>query len=136
MAPRGRAAQVCIRLISLQLDTLIWETASLASPRTHKPKIVNESLHAPYAVTYIRVSGHFIFQPYRNAVACVTRHTLGAPFIVHPQNGDAACETAAFIGTLKSVFRRKYCLLVHIVNINRKNIYEILLNAMFLQCKN
>ena len=28
-------------LISLQLDSLIWETAS---PRTHKPKIVNESL--------------------------------------------------------------------------------------------
>ena len=27
--------------ISLQLDSLIWETAS---PRTHKPKIVNESL--------------------------------------------------------------------------------------------
>ena len=23
-------------------------------------------------------------------------------FIVHTQNGDAACETAAFIGTLKS----------------------------------
>ena len=29
------------RVISLQLDLLIWETAS---PRTHKPKIVNESL--------------------------------------------------------------------------------------------
>ena len=28
-------------LISLQLDPLIWETES---PRTHKPKIVNESL--------------------------------------------------------------------------------------------
>ena len=40
------------------------------------------------------------------------------------------------IGTLKSVLRRKYRLLVHIVNINQKNIYEILLNAMFLQCKN
>ena len=61
------------------------------------------------------------------------------PFIVHTQNGGAACETAAFIGTLKSVLRRKYRLLpllVHIVNINRKNIYEILPNAMFLQCKN
>ena len=31
----------CSGLISLQLDPLIWETAS---PRTHKPKIVNESL--------------------------------------------------------------------------------------------
>ena len=31
----------CSGLISLQLDSLIWETAS---PRTHKPKIVNESL--------------------------------------------------------------------------------------------
>ena len=60
----------------------------------------------------------------------------GAPFIVHTQNGDAACLTAAFIGTLKSVTRRKYHLLVHIVNNNRKNIYEFLLNAMFVQCKN
>ena len=59
-----------------------------------------------------------------------------APFIVHTQNGDAACETAAFIGTLKSVLRRKYRLLVHIVNNNRKNMHETLLNAMFLQCKN
>ena len=59
----------------------------------------------------------------------------GAPFIVHTQNGYAACETAAFIGTLKSVLRRKYRLLVNIVNNNRKNIYEILLNAWFLQCK-
>ena len=57
-------------------------------------------------------------------------------FIVHTQSGDAACETAAFIGTLKSVLLRKYRILVHIVNNNRKNIYEILLNAMFLQCKN
>ena len=57
-------------------------------------------------------------------------------FIVHTQNGDAACETAAFIGTFKSVLRRKYRLQVHIVNNNHKNIYEILLNAMFLQCKN
>ena len=31
----------CSWLISLQLDPLIWETAS---PRTHEPKIVNESL--------------------------------------------------------------------------------------------
>ena len=60
----------------------------------------------------------------------------GAPFIVHTQYGDATCETAAFIGTLKSVLRSKYRLLVHIVNNNRKNIHEILLNAMFLQCKN
>ena len=59
-----------------------------------------------------------------------------APFIVHTQNGDAACATAAFIGTLKSVLRLKYRLLVHIVHNNRKNIYEILLNAMFLKCKN
>ena len=59
-----------------------------------------------------------------------------APFIVHTQNGDAACETPAFIGTLKSVLCRKYRLLVNIVNNNRKNIYEILLKAMFLQCKN
>ena len=50
--------------------------------------------------------------------------------------GDAACETAAFIGTLKSVLRRKHRLLVNIVNNNRKNIYEILLNALFLECKN
>ena len=57
-------------------------------------------------------------------------------FIVHTQNGDAACETAALIGTLKSVLLRKYRILVHIVNNNRKNIYEILQNAMFLQCKN
>ena len=38
--------------------------------------------------------------------------------------------------TLKSVQRRKYRLLVHTINNNRKNIYGILLNAMFLQCKN
>ena len=57
-------------------------------------------------------------------------------FIVHTQNGDAACETAAFIGTLKSVLLCQYGILVHIVNNNLKNIYEILLNAMFLQCKN
>ena len=31
----------CSGLISLQLDSMIWETAS---PRTHQPKIVNESL--------------------------------------------------------------------------------------------
>ena len=31
----------CSELISLQMDSLIWETAG---PRTHKPKIVNESL--------------------------------------------------------------------------------------------
>ena len=31
----------CSGLISLQLDSLIWETAS---PRTHKSKIVNESM--------------------------------------------------------------------------------------------
>ena len=65
----------------------------------------------------------------------VSRDTPGAPFIVHTQNGDAACETAAFIGTLKSLLPRKYRVFVHIVNINRKNIYEILLNAMYLQCK-
>ena len=41
-----------------------------------------------------------------------------------------------YIVTLKSVLRRKYRLLVHIINNNRKNIYKILLNAMFLQCKN
>ena len=57
-------------------------------------------------------------------------------FIVHTQNGDAASETAAFIGALKSVLLRKYHILVHIVNNNRKSIYEILPNAMFLQCKN
>ena len=57
-------------------------------------------------------------------------------FIVHTQNGDAACETAAFIGKLKSALLRKYRILVHIVNNNRKTIYEILLNAMFLQWKN
>ena len=85
-------------------------------------------------VTYIRVTGHFIFQPYRYVVACVMWLTPCAPFIVHTQNGDAACETAAFIGTLKSVLRRKYRLLVK--NNNRKNLYEILLKAMFLQCKN
>ena len=50
---------------------------------------------------------------------------LAAPFIVHTQNGDAACETAAFIGTLKSVLRSNR-LLVHIVNNNRKSTYEIL----------
>ena len=66
----------------------------------------------------------------------VSHDTPGAPFIVHTQNGDTACETAVFIGTLKSVLRRKCRLLIHIVNNNRKNIYEILLNAMFLQCKN
>ena len=31
----------------LQLDPLIWETAI---PRTHKPKIVNESLNHPGSV--------------------------------------------------------------------------------------
>ena len=57
-------------------------------------------------------------------------------FIVHTQNGDAACETASIIGTLKGVLLSKYRILVHIVNNNRNNINEILLNAMFLQCKN
>ena len=33
--------KLCCGLISLQLDSMIWETAS---PRTHKPKIVNELL--------------------------------------------------------------------------------------------
>ena len=55
---------------------------------------------------------------------------------IHTQNGVAACETAAFIGTLKYVLRRKYRLLENIVYNKRKNIYEILLNALFLQCKN
>ena len=32
----------CSGLISLQLDPLIWETVG---PRTHRPKIVNESLN-------------------------------------------------------------------------------------------
>ena len=41
-----------------------------------------------------------------------------------------------FIGILKSVLRRKYRLLVYIVKKKRKNIYEILLNATFLQSKN
>ena len=41
-------------------------------------------------------------------MACVTSLTPGAPFIVHTQNGDAAGETAAFIGALNSVLRRKY----------------------------
>ena len=35
----------CSGLISFQLDSLIWETAS---PRTHKPKIVNESLYTRF----------------------------------------------------------------------------------------
>ena len=46
-------------------------------------------------------------------------HVPGAPFILQTQNGNAACETAAFIGTLKGVLRRKYRLLVNIVNNNR-----------------
>ena len=33
--------QTCPEKLGLQLDSLIWETAS---PRTQKPKIVNESL--------------------------------------------------------------------------------------------
>ena len=66
----------------------------------------------------------------------VSRDLRLVRLIVHTQNGDAACETAAFISTLKSVLRRKYRLFVHIVNNNRKNTYEILLNVMFLQCKN
>ena len=61
--------------------------------------------------------------------------SLDLHFIVHTQNSDAACETAAFIGTLKSVLLHKYRILIHNVNNNRKNIYEILLNVMFLQCK-
>ena len=40
--------------------------------------------------------------------------------MIHTQNGDAACETTAFIGTLKSILRCKYCLVVQIVNNNRK----------------
>ena len=42
----------CSGLISLQLDSLIWETAS---PRTHKPKTLNESLstvHQSQAIDY------------------------------------------------------------------------------------
>ena len=43
----------CSRLISLQLDSLIWETAS---PTTHKPKIVNESLHLlVFGLRYIAI---------------------------------------------------------------------------------
>ena len=38
-------------------------------------------------------------------MACVTRLTPGAPFIVHIRNGDAACETDVFIGTSKCVLR-------------------------------
>ena len=45
-------------------------------------------------------------------------------------------KDAAFVGTLKSLLRHKYRFLVHIVINSRKNIYEILLNVMFLQCKN
>ena len=67
-------------------------------------------------VTYIRVTGHFIFRPYRYVMACVTWLTPGAPFIVHTQNGNAACVTAAFIGTLKSALRRKCCILITIEN--------------------
>ena len=37
----GIANLSCSGLISLQLDPYIWKTAS---PRTHRPKIVNESL--------------------------------------------------------------------------------------------
>ena len=52
----------------------------------------------------------------------------------YTQNGDAACETAPFIGTIKSVLRRKYRLLVHIVNNNRKkhilNIAKCYVSAM------
>ena len=46
-------------------------------------------------------------------------------------DGDAACENAAFIGTLKSVLRRKYRLLVNIVNNNKnKKKYNMLLHVI------
>ena len=66
----------------------------------------------------------------------VSRDLRKVRLLSYTQNGDAACETTAFIGTLKSVLRRKYRLLVHHVNNNRKNIYEILQDTRFLQCKN
>ena len=51
------------------------------------------------------------------------------------KNCDAARETAAFIGTsLKTVLRRKYRLLLHLVYSNQKKINEIFINYMFLQC--
>ena len=54
--------------------------------------------------------------------------------LVRLLNGNAACETAPFIGTIKSVLRRKYRLLVHIVNNNRKkhilNIAKCYVSAM------
>ena len=44
-------------LISLQLDSLIWETAS---PRTQKPKIVNEPL---FIRSHAADQVHTIFHP-------------------------------------------------------------------------
>ena len=72
------------------------------------------------SVTYIRVTGHFIFQPYRYVVAGVTWLAPGAPFIIHTQSGDATWETTAFIGILKSILHGKYPFLVHLVNNNQK----------------
>ena len=54
-------------------------------------------------------------------------------YLALTQNGDAACETAAFIDALKSVLRNKYRSLLYFAYSNREKIYEIFINDMFLQ---
>ena len=41
-------------------------------PGGSRPPVPPLDPHLVLAVTYIRVTGHFIFQPYRYGVACVT----------------------------------------------------------------
>ena len=67
----------CPRLISSQLDPLIWETAS---PRTRSPKIVNESLRT------------LSVMPLRNLPVNKSLRNFGwIPFIVNPSKFD--CPT-------------------------------------------
>ena len=116
---------------------LLNRSASLAMPTSvlkALPGKLDIKRHSPSTVTYIRVTRHSIFQLHRYVGADITWLTPGAPFIVYTQNSDAAWETAAFIGTLKSVLRNKYRSLLHFVYSNRKKIYEIFINDMFLQC--
>ena len=47
----------CSGLISLQLDPLVWETVS---PRTQKPKIVNESLRSGPKIFVRRMCTHIL----------------------------------------------------------------------------
>ena len=58
----------------MHLDSLIWETAS---PRTHKRKIVNESLKWPSLAVYhsVDTNGRYCWKR-RNSLGIITRDSL------------------------------------------------------------